>query len=104
MKRYKCSQLPPSVEGHYVYLASDVDHELSQMASAVECKGNEIVGLKERIAELEKQRDEFRYGLAEFCRACDEAPPLQFMEWLDAANKLGADILETAKSEKALKK
>lgn len=37
-----------------VYLAADVDTELSQAASAVEAKGVEIIGLKERIAELEK--------------------------------------------------
>jgi hypothetical protein len=59
--------------GKEVYLASDVDA---------------------RIAELDRQVEDFRYGLSEFCRACEEAPPLKLMEWLDAAHKLGADILE----------
>lgn len=41
-----------------VYLASDADRALSQAASAVEAKGAEIVGLKERVAELEKALEE----------------------------------------------
>lgn len=40
-------------DGGY-YLASDADAELSQAASAVEAKGVEIVGLKERVEVLEK--------------------------------------------------
>jgi hypothetical protein len=48
----------------------------------------------ELIQKLQHENDELRYGLSEFCRACEEAPPIQFMEWLDAAHKIGKDILE----------
>lgn len=69
-------------------------HTLSERNATDDAQRGLMREAADRIDELQRQREDLRYGLAEFCRACEEAPPIKFMEWLGTAHEVGKAILE----------